>query len=85
LALLDINQRGTQERVSNPRIILAPDWDGGQALNVDLELTDRAKAEIEQFFMNATLFTDKDTRIAGWRDHAAALNFIRERTAQSVG
>jgi hypothetical protein len=58
---------------------LAPDWEGVQALEVDLSLTERARAEIEQFFLNATLFTDKDARIAGWLDAEAAERLVREK------
>jgi hypothetical protein len=45
-------------------------------------LSERAKKEIQQFFLNATLFTDKDARVTGWRDHGAAEEFIR---AKAVG
>ncbi|PPC99875.1 MAG: inorganic pyrophosphatase [Hyphomicrobium sp.] len=79
LALLEVDQQSSGGRVSNPRVILVPAWDGGQLLGVDVDLSDRAKAEIEQFFLSATLFTDKDARIVGWHDHVSAANFIHSK------
>jgi inorganic pyrophosphatase len=73
-----IDQKGNGGRVENPRVILRPHWQGTQALETDRGLTDQMRAEIEQFFLNATLFTEKDARIAGWLDDAAAENLIRE-------
>lgn len=79
LALVDVDQQGSKGRVSNPRVILAPAWDGGRAFDGELVLSERAKDEIGQFFLNATLFTDKDPRIVGWRDAASAEAFIRQK------
>jgi inorganic pyrophosphatase len=73
-----IDQKGNGGRVENPRVILRPDWQGTQALETERGLTDQMRAEIEQFFLNATLFTEKDARIAGWLDDAAAETLIRE-------
>jgi len=79
LALVDVDQQSSRGRVGNPRVILAPAWDGAQALGIETTLGDRAKAEIETFFLNSTLFTDKDARMTGWRDAAAAETYIREK------
>jgi inorganic pyrophosphatase len=79
LALVDVDQKSSRGRVGNPRVILAPAWEGAQALGIDTALTDRAKAELQAFFLNATLFTDKDARMMGWRDAAAAETYIREK------
>ena len=81
LALLEVDQQSSRGRVSNPRVILAPAWDGGRSFDADMTLSDHAKAEIGQFFLSATLFTDKDARIVGWRDHVSAENFIKSRRA----
>jgi inorganic pyrophosphatase len=72
LALVRIDQQGSKGRVGNPRLILAPAWEGGDVLEVGTEISARVKAELETFFLNATLFTDKDARIVGWEDAAAA-------------
>jgi inorganic pyrophosphatase len=80
LALVDVDQKSSKGRVGNPRVILAPAWQGAEALGIDGELSERAKSEIEKFFMNSTLFTDKDARMAGWRDAAAAEAYVREKT-----
>jgi inorganic pyrophosphatase len=78
LALVAVDQMSSKGRVSNPRVILAPAWEGTQALEIDTALSERAKSELERFFLNATLFTTKDARIAGWEDGAAAESFIRK-------
>jgi inorganic pyrophosphatase len=77
LAALSIDQKGPHGRIGNPRLILAPAWEGVQALDIDLALTERARSEIEQFFLNATLFTGKDVRIVGWPDTDEAEQLIR--------
>lgn len=78
LALVSVDQMSSKGRVANPRLILAPAWEGGDTLQVASELTDRAKAALERFFLNATLFTDKDVRILGWHDAAAAARYLEE-------
>ncbi len=78
LALVSIDQKGSKGRVGNPRLILAPAWEGGNVLQIGVELTDRVKAELETFFLNATLFTDKDARITGWQDAAAAEVYLHK-------
>jgi hypothetical protein len=35
------------------------------------------KSELQTFFLNATLFTDKEARIVGWEDAAAAEHYLR--------
>lgn len=77
LALVSVDQMSSKGRVGNPRLILAPAWEGAHTLDVDCELTDRARSELERFFLNATLFTDKDVRILGWHDAAAAESYLR--------
>ncbi|MGE0023185.1 MAG: inorganic diphosphatase [Hyphomicrobium sp.] len=76
LALVSVNQASSKGRVGNPRLILAPAWDGGDVLEIATALTDRVRAELEKFFLNATLFTDKDARIVGWEDAAAAERYV---------
>lgn len=78
LALVSVDQKGSKGRVGNPRLILAPAWDGGDVLEVGTKLTDRVKSELETFFLNATLFTDKDARIVGWQDAAAAQAYLKK-------
>ncbi len=82
IAALQINQKGIGSRVDNPRVILAPDWDGAQSLGSDLALDPVARSQIEQFFLNATLFTDKDASVGGWLDADTAERLIRK--AESV-
>lgn len=77
LALVSVDQMSSKGRVANPRLILAPDWEGANALEVDRTLSERARAELERFFLNTTLFTDKDVRMLGWHDAAAAESYLR--------
>ena len=76
LALVSVDQKGSKGRVGNPRLILAPAWEGGDVLEIGTQLTERVKAELETFFLNATLFTDKDARIVGWQDDIAAKTYL---------
>jgi inorganic pyrophosphatase len=78
LALVRMDQQSSRGRVGNPRVILAPSWEGGNVLEVGTEISDRVKAELETFFLNATLFTDKDVRIVGWEDAAAAEAYLKK-------
>lgn len=77
LALVSVDQNGSQGRVGNPRLILAPAWDGGNVLEIGTELSDRVKSELQTFFLNATLFTDKEARIVGWEDAHSAERYLR--------
>jgi len=83
MAVVDVEQKGLNGRVNNARIILAPDWRGIGPAD-PMMLSERAKKEIRQFFLNATLFTDKDARVTGWRDHEAAEEFIRARAVKQA-
>jgi inorganic pyrophosphatase len=78
LALVSIEQKGLQGRIGNPRLILAPAWDGGDVLEIGAEFTGRVKAELETFFLNATLFTDKEARVIGWQEADAAGRYLRD-------
>ena len=78
VAVVDVDQKGRSGRVVNPRIILAPDWQGSGTADAK-SLSKRSKEEIEQFFLNATLFTSKDARIIGWRNREAAEKLLRDK------
>ena len=80
IGAVQIDQKSSRGRVSNPRVILVPAWSGAQGIEDELELTDRMRQEIEQFFLNVTLFTAKDARISGWLDANAAEGVVREMT-----
>jgi inorganic pyrophosphatase len=80
LALVDVDQESRKGRVRNPRLILAPGWEGAGTFPPE-SLSERARAELENFFLSATLFTGKDARILGWHDAAAAESYLRSATA----
>jgi inorganic pyrophosphatase len=69
LAVLQVEQKakdGGRER--NDRIIVEP----VVSERPTLPLTQRLREELEAFFVVATLFADKDLRLLGWGDGAAA-------------
>lgn len=82
LGVVDVEQRGKGgKREQNPRLILMPTWhDRPGELEKAKDLPDRLKAEIEQFFLNATFFTTKDARITGWRGPKSAMKTLRAST-----
>jgi inorganic pyrophosphatase len=45
------------------------------------DLPARVKAEIEQFFLSATLFTDKHAKVTGWRGPNAAHKLVNASLA----
>ena len=45
------------------------------------DLPERVKAEIEQFFLSATFFTDKQAKVTGWRGPKAAQKFVNASLA----
>jgi len=79
LAVVDVDQRAKGGgREANPRLILMPTWhDRLGEFEKITELPQRLKNEIEQFFLNATQFTDKDAKITAWRGPEAALEIVR--------
>ena len=80
LGIVDVEQTGKSgKREANPRLILMPTWhDRLGELEKVKDLPNRLKAEIEQFFLNTTFFTDKDAEITGWRGPKAAMKVLRE-------
>lgn len=77
VAFVDVDQKSKAGRVRNPRLILEPAWEGANTIGPASELSERAKRELEYFFLNATLFTGKDARIVGWQDAEAADAYLR--------
>jgi inorganic pyrophosphatase len=73
LGVVDLVQEGKNGPVGNPRVILMPVWHNrmGELENAS-DLPSRLKEEIEQFFVSATLFTDKKPKVTGWRGPKAA-------------
>jgi inorganic pyrophosphatase len=83
IGVLHIDQRSAGGRIGNPRLILSPTWRNGLGVfEKARHLADSFKKEIEQFFLNATLFTDKDARVAGWGEGDEAGELIRKSLHQ---
>ena len=79
LGLVQIEQKGEQGRESNPRVILMPTWhDRLGEMEKASGLPQRLREEIEQFFLNATFFTEKDAKVKGWLGPQAADKLIKE-------
>ena len=67
LGVVELVQEGAKGPIENPRVILMPIWhDCMGELGKATDLPARVKAEIEQFFLNTTLFTDKQAKVTGW-------------------
>src|SRR3954452_17439191 len=63
-------------RTRNNRVILQPAWESRLGpFDEVTDVPDRLRAEIEQFFLNATFFTTKNATSGGWQDRAATLAF----------
>jgi inorganic pyrophosphatase len=77
LGVVELVQKGANGPIENPRVILMPIWhDRLGELEKATDLPERVKAEIEQFFLSATFFTDKQAKITGWRGPKAAHRLI---------
>jgi len=77
LGVVDLVQEGKNGPLGNPRVILMPVWhDRMGELENAADLPARLKAEIEQFFLSATLFTEKQAKVTGLRGPNAAHKLI---------
>jgi inorganic pyrophosphatase len=70
------NHANTSRRIRNDRVIAVP-----VAARRALPLDERARRELEHFFIAATALEGKDARILGWDDAGAALALIRSSAA----
>ena len=77
LGLVDVEQDGDDGKVKNVRVILVPVWDERLKSLTSAVLPERVRQELEQFFISATFFTDKNPKILGWRDGKSAEAFVR--------
>jgi inorganic pyrophosphatase len=71
------------ERIRNDRLIVVPAEDARSAGDGDDPgLTTRWKRELEQFFLSATFFEDKNVAIVGWMGRKKARALIDEAGAR---
>jgi inorganic pyrophosphatase len=84
LGMVLIRQRvGRSRRLqTNNRILATPCWNGwlGDLLG-PAGLSRRLRGDVEQFFLAATLNTDKHPQIQGWKGAATAEKFIKSQEA----
>jgi inorganic pyrophosphatase len=76
LGAVRVSQKDGSRRVPNPRLIAVPAND--RRLEDLRGLPPRTRAEIEQFFINVVLFEQKEARVEGWADPAAARTIVDE-------
>jgi inorganic pyrophosphatase len=79
LGMLAVEQKdgGEHKRECNNRIIAMPTWhDRFDEFKSADDLPQQLRQEIEQFFLNTTLFTAKKLTLKGWKSPIAAINFI---------
>ena len=77
--MVDVEQDSEDGKVTNPRVILVPVWDERLTNLTQALLPERVRLELEQFFVSATFFTDKNPQIKGWRGPKATEDFIRSK------
>ncbi len=83
LGLVSLTQRSegdAKRREHNDRVIAVP-VDAPRLRGVD-DLSERVRAELEEFFLSAVFFEHKDARIVGWRDAEAVEEVLRAAQAR---
>jgi inorganic pyrophosphatase len=81
IGILNVEQTNlnTGARERNDRLavlpVTAPRFD---AIATVLDLPERTRAELEQFFLAATYFEKKNVRLLGWEGPARARTFVEE-------
>jgi inorganic pyrophosphatase len=79
LGMVDLKQKSGDGWEANPRFILMPQWhDRLGELEKVSALPQRLKMEIEQFFLSADFFTQKNPKIEAWKGPNAAEKQIRD-------
>ena len=82
LGMVELIQKSEDGWEANPRFILMPTWHGRHGeLQKAVELPDKLKKEIEQFFLSTDFFTHKHPKIEGWKGPSAAEKHLRQGMA----
>jgi inorganic pyrophosphatase len=71
--LLQADSGGKSE--INNRVVLLPKWREAHIEEAS-DLPDQVRSQIESFFVNADLFTDKKAKVTGWASSKKATRFI---------
>ena len=70
---------GKKKRETNNRLLVRPDWHGGQ-LDEAHGVTERVRHEIEHFFVSTGFATGKDVKITGWCGPKKAAAYVDAHT-----
>jgi inorganic pyrophosphatase len=83
IGIVRVSENGKKgKRRRNDRLVGVPldeerTADGCETME---DLPERLRQEIEQFFLNTTLFTQKDARLDGWKGPKVAEKLVRRST-----
>jgi inorganic pyrophosphatase len=80
LGVVELSQKskGNKRRQRNDRLLAMPVWHHRLGeFERAADLPRRLRAEIEQFFLSGTFFTEKDPQILGWRGLRKAEALVR--------
>ena len=83
LGIVDVTQKKPEGRISNPRVIVVPNWYHSPDGDVS-GLSAQFKQEIETFFATAGYFAGADPRIEGWRSSEEAMDEIQASIVTSA-
>jgi inorganic pyrophosphatase len=80
IGVVQIEQTGEKRRERNDRLIGVPAMEPrtADAWRTPADLSARMREEIEQFFVSATFFTEKDPSVLGWKGPKEALKLVRK-------
>ncbi|MBV8782756.1 MAG: inorganic diphosphatase [Gammaproteobacteria bacterium] len=82
LGMVEMTERtgkGKKKRETNNRLLVRPDWSGGQ-LEEAGELTKAVRHEIEHFFVSTGFATGKEVKITGWCGPKKAAAYVDAHT-----
>jgi inorganic pyrophosphatase len=78
LELEQTNEQGKRER--NDRLVAVPATSPRNAdgLQEPKDMPKRFRREVEEFFLNTTMFTQKNAKLLGWKGSKAAIRLVKE-------
>jgi inorganic pyrophosphatase len=77
--LTELTGGGKGKRETNNRLLVRPDWHGGE-LDEARGVPERVRAEIEHFFVSTSFATGKKVKITGWCGTKKAAAYVDAHT-----